>query len=203
MSTSRGSGIEATVRRPEAAERGFTLVEVLVAVLLMGLAMLAIAPLFANSLRSNATGWDYSVLNALAKQRLEELLQCNFNDPRLAVPASAAFDGNPGQLYRNLVPATETVNGVATQFPYELVYVVRDFPSAAIPSNGSMPDPISAVDDANASWISSPGIKMITVIAASSRAGLQGSAYKGNSLGNSLSSTATGKQIRMSAFKAQ
>ena len=187
-------------RRPD---RGFSLAEVLVAVLLMALTMLAIAPLFANSMRSNAVGWDYSVLNALAKQRLEELLQYNFNDPRLAVPASATFDGNPGQLYRNLVPSTETVNGVATEFPYEIVYVVRDFPLSAIPSDGSMPDPVSAVDDANGNWVSNPGIKMITAIAASSRAGLQGSAYAGNSLGTSLSSAATGKQIRMSAFKAQ
>jgi prepilin-type N-terminal cleavage/methylation domain-containing protein len=182
-----------TKSRARPASNGFTLVEVLVAVLLMALAMLAIAPLFVNGMKSNAVGWDYSSLNALAKQQFEEVLQYNFNDPRLAVPAGATFDSNPGQSYRRPLAG-----------PYELVYVVRDFTIDKIPAAGAVPSDANAVDDSNAAWTSTGGVKMVTVFVASSRGGLQGSAYASpsNVISGLLPASFSGKQIRMSAIKS-
>jgi prepilin-type N-terminal cleavage/methylation domain-containing protein len=54
-------------------ERGFTLVEVLVALFLTGLGLLAIAPLFVYASESSATSADLGVVGAKAVQRLEIL----------------------------------------------------------------------------------------------------------------------------------
>lgn len=179
---------------PKRRSRGFTLVEVIVAMGLMALAMLAIAPLFANSMKSNAVGWDYSSLNALAKRQLEEILQYAFTDARLAVPAGATFNGHAGQAYRRPLVG-----------PYELVYVVRDFPNSVIPAPGAVPDDANAVDDSNAAWTLSPGVKMITVYVASARSSLSGSTYAvgSNTIAGLFPTGYTGKQIRMTAYKAQ
>jgi prepilin-type N-terminal cleavage/methylation domain-containing protein len=172
---------------------GFTLVEVIVAMGLMALAMLAIAPLFVGGLKNNGVGWDYSSLNTLAKQQLEEILQYNFTDARLAVPTAASFNGNPGQSYRRPLVG-----------PYELVYVVQDFPFLSIPAPGSIPNPANAVTDTNAAWVLSPGIKMITVYVASARSSLQGTAYSAaaNTIAGLFPTGYKGKQIRMTAFKS-
>lgn len=173
---------------------GFTLVEVIVSMGLMALAMLAIAPLFVGGLKNNAVGWDYSTLNTLAKQQLEEILQYSFTDARLAVPTGATFNGagNAGQVYRRPLVG-----------PYELVYVVQNFPVAAIPPPGSVPNPASAVTDTDASWVLAPGVKMITVYVASARSALQGSAYNlaANTIAGLFPTGYRGKQIRMVAYK--
>jgi prepilin-type N-terminal cleavage/methylation domain-containing protein len=172
---------------------GFTLVEVLVAVALMALAMLAIAPLFVGGLKNNAVGWDFSSLNSLAKQQFEEILQYSFNDARLDVPSGATFNGNPGQSYRRPLLG-----------PYELIYVVQYFPSDKIPPPGAVPAAADAVDDSFGTWTTNPGIKVVTLYVASSRGGLQGSAYStpANVIAGLLPADFSGKQIRMSAFKA-
>ena len=188
------------------SQEGFTLVETLVAMGLMALAMLAVAPLFLGSLKSNGAGQDFTVLNALAKQQLEQVMQYSFTDPRLAVPAGATvtlYDqaGNPGstvsgQLYRNELALTQTDGSTAISFPYELDYIVQDYAMTDI-KNGAIP-PASTLDDSSAGWSSTTGAKMITVYAASSRKSLQGSGYSG---GGIFGATVNGKQIRMSAIK--
>jgi len=185
---------------------GFTLVETVVGLLLMALVMLAIVPLFATSLKSNGAGQDFTILNALAKQQLEQTMQYAFTDPRLAVPSGASVsivnqDGSTtpssGQLYRNQLATTITDGAKTISFPYELDYIVQDFPMSEI-KNASVPNPANAVDDTNPAWISSNGAKMVTVFVASSRESLQGTAYKSSGI---LPATLKGKQIRMSAIK--
>lgn len=205
------------------SNRGFTLVEVLVALGLMALTMIAIAPLFAHSLQTNGAGQDFLELNMLAKQQLEQVLQYNFIDARLAVPSGALVTlnnsvGTPtavsGQLYRNETfpcqvfatsqyTAGPCVTGTSIKFPYELVYVVQDFNLDAF----GLPDFTTPVDDANATFVAKTGVKMITVFAAAQRYTFQGTSYN---LGSStptatsllLSSSSTGKQIRLSGIKA-
>jgi len=168
----------------------------------MALAMLAIAPLFVNGMKSNAVGWDYSVLNELAKEKLEELLQMNFFDPRLVVPggSTVTIDGTSvkGKEFIDTNSNTLTVSGKTVTFPYELVYVVQDYLLTDIPTSGA-PLPANAKDDGDPGWSGATPVRFITVYAASSRRGLQGSAYTRS---NVLASSSTGKQIRMSALKA-
>lgn len=185
---------------------GFTLVETLVAMGLLAISMLAVAPLFVGSLKSNGAGQDFTVLNALAKQQLEQVMQYSFTDPRLAVPSGATFSllkqghtsatTEHGQLYRNQFKLTQTDGTNTISFPYELDYTVQDYLMTDI-QNGAVP-PDSTLDDASSTWSSTTGAKMITVYVASSRKALQGTGYLSAGI---FSATINGKQIRMSAIK--
>ena len=190
------------------SQEGFTLVETLVAMGLMALAMLSVAPLFIGSLKSNGSGQDFTVLNALAKQQLEQIMQYSFTDPRLAVPSGAtvalvdasgtAVSPTPkGQLYTNQFALTQTDGTTTSTFPYELDYIVQDYLQTSI-KTGAFPRNADALDDASAGWSTTTGAKMITVFVASRRKALQGTGY--NSAGI-FAATVNGKQIRMSAIK--
>jgi Tfp pilus assembly protein PilV len=71
-----------SVRRRES---GLTLVEVLVATVVLGLALLALAPMFTSAVRTNASAYQLTNTNTLAREKLEELSGYPRSDPRLAV----------------------------------------------------------------------------------------------------------------------
>ena len=54
---------------PAADARGFSLVEVLVALFLIGLGVLAAAPMFIYAMQGNATGADFGSVGAIAVER--------------------------------------------------------------------------------------------------------------------------------------
>jgi prepilin-type N-terminal cleavage/methylation domain-containing protein len=67
------------------AESGVTLVELLIALALLGFILLGIAPLFIASVKSNYSANEYTSIHNLARDRLEQLMNLPFNDPALAV----------------------------------------------------------------------------------------------------------------------
>lgn len=132
MSRCRGS----EERRPES---GVTLIELLVAVALLGFILLGIAPLFIASVKSNYSANEYTSLNNLARDRLELLMTLPFNDPQLS----------PGRHDVNDLPATmpDPQTGVPpsdVMNPLRRAYWVRQF---AIPASGIIPanDPFVAI----------------------------------------------------------
>jgi prepilin-type N-terminal cleavage/methylation domain-containing protein len=66
-------------------QRGLTLVELLIAVALLGFVLLGIAPLFIASVKSNYSANEYTSINILARDRLEQVMNLTFNDPLLSV----------------------------------------------------------------------------------------------------------------------
>jgi len=74
----------AAVRRRKGS-RGVTLVELLIAVALLGFILLGIAPLFIASVKSNYSANEYTSIHILARDRLEQLMNLPFNDAALAV----------------------------------------------------------------------------------------------------------------------
>lgn len=68
-------------------EAGLTLVEMLIAVALLGIILLGIAPLFIASVRSNFAANEYTSIHNLARDRLEQLLNLPVSDPQLTVGA--------------------------------------------------------------------------------------------------------------------
>lgn len=64
-------------------EGGFSLVEVLIAVAILGIVALGIVGLFSHSIVVNASGYDYAVLSAVARQSLEQLQALPFGDGTL------------------------------------------------------------------------------------------------------------------------
>jgi prepilin-type N-terminal cleavage/methylation domain-containing protein len=58
---------------------GFTLVEVVIALFLMGLGVLAAAPMFMFAMQGNAVGGEKGAASALAVERMELLRSANFS----------------------------------------------------------------------------------------------------------------------------
>jgi prepilin-type N-terminal cleavage/methylation domain-containing protein len=87
---------------PKNGSEGFTLVEVLIALLILSFVALGIAGLFSHAVVSNASGHDYALLSAQARFALEALQALPFDDAALTdtsgtpaswppVPADSGF----------------------------------------------------------------------------------------------------------------
>ena len=70
--------IKRTSVSASANARGFSLVEVLVALFLIGLGVLAAAPMFIYAMQGNATGADFGSVGAIAVERMEQLRSQTF-----------------------------------------------------------------------------------------------------------------------------
>ncbi len=77
-------------------ERGLTLIEVLVALTLLSFGLLAMVPLFAGSVKTNASSNQLTNANTLAREKLEELIGYPTTDTRLAVGNSSNAAGPLG-----------------------------------------------------------------------------------------------------------
>ena len=73
-------------RRQARPQRGVTLIEVIFALLLLSFGLLAVAPLFAGSVKTDASSNQLGGSNTLAREKLEELIGYPTTDARLAVP---------------------------------------------------------------------------------------------------------------------
>src|SRR5262249_55542097 len=82
-------GLVLSMNRNRRRESGLTLVEMLIAVALLGIVLLGIAPLFIASVRSNYAGNEYTSIHNLARDRLEQLMNLPVADPQLTVGAHA------------------------------------------------------------------------------------------------------------------
>lgn len=100
-----------------AQDAGFTLVEVLLAVFLMGIALVYAAPLFVTAVRENAAGADFGSVGAMAVDRMERLRAIDFQGLAAGGSLSAGVNGysdasSPAftvlwQIVDNGSPATE------------------------------------------------------------------------------------------------
>jgi len=83
--------------KPSAArERGVTLVEVPIAMTILGFGLLAMAPMFTGAVRTNASSNQLTNANTLAREKMEELIGFPSTDPRLSVSAGANAAGPTG-----------------------------------------------------------------------------------------------------------
>lgn len=132
-------------------ERGLTLVEVPIAMTILGFGLLAMAPMFTASVRTNASSMQLTNANTLAREKMEELTGFPSTDARLAVPAganatgpTAATTGAGSIVIANTVcandlpkwykPATGATSIAATSpgvgwfgFPYTRTYTIEQF----------------------------------------------------------------------------
>jgi len=120
---------------PRRSQRGLTLIELIVAVALFGIVVLGIVPLFLGSVKSNYSANEYTSVNMLARDRLEQLMNLPFQDPKL----------NPG-IYANDLPAqlpdpTNPTLLSTIPSPFRLTYQVTQW---QIPDAGGTPLTIGA-----------------------------------------------------------
>jgi len=90
-------------------ERGFSLIELLVALLILAFVALGIASLFSHAQITNASGFDYALLSSEARRTIESLQATPFNDVTLADTA-----GTPRQW-------------TAARKGFDVIYTVQDF----------------------------------------------------------------------------
>ena len=107
-------------------EAGLTLVEMLIALALLAIVLLGIAPLFIASVRSNYSAYEYTSIHNLARDRLEQLMNLPFGNQQLAqgsyvndlpttLPDPAT--GIPPSNIKNPLQRTYTVNNFTTTPP--------------------------------------------------------------------------------------
>jgi type II secretory pathway pseudopilin PulG len=125
------------------------LIEILVALSILALAVLALAPLFTISIRTNASSNQLTNANTLAREKLEELSGYPRNDPRLtvadgssaaapvAIPGVPTDTANPwclNDLPKWYQPSTGATSIAATSpgagwfsYPYSRTYTIEQF----------------------------------------------------------------------------
>lgn len=82
--------------RARARQTGVTLIETMIGMTLLGVGLLALAPLFAGSVKTNASSNQLGNVNGLAGEKLEELIGYPATDQRLAVADGANAAAAPG-----------------------------------------------------------------------------------------------------------
>jgi prepilin-type N-terminal cleavage/methylation domain-containing protein len=150
-----------SVVRGREAERGMSLVEVLIALLILGFVALGIASLFSHAQLTNASGYQYAVIASEARRALEEMQALPFNDGLLVDTGG------------NTVEWDDAARG------YTIFYSVEDFGlvnwTSLADFSTTPPTPVDpaawpAPADINSDGIPDPRLKRITIrVAATSR----------------------------------
>jgi Tfp pilus assembly protein PilV len=138
-------------------ESGLTLVEVLVATLVLGLALLALAPMFTSAVRTNASAYQLTNTNTLAREKLEELSGYPRSDPRLTVTAganAAVPTGTSTTGTGSIVAACLTNPSTGTR------YCDNDLPRWYNPQTGATS---TAASRPGPSWFSYPFTRTYTI----------------------------------------
>jgi len=129
-------------RRTAPRESGLTLVELLIALALLGFVLLGIAPLFIASMKSNFSANEYTSINVLARDRLEQLMNLPFTDPQLT--PGVKINDQPPKLPDPATGIPPASGGVDN--PFRITYQVLQYqiPSAdtATVPNGTAFTPI-------------------------------------------------------------
>jgi len=79
------------MKRIPRSDDGFTLIEVLMALLILAIVALGVAGMFSHAMVVNASGYDYARLASEARFVIEELRARPFDDPTLVETASTVW----------------------------------------------------------------------------------------------------------------
>jgi prepilin-type N-terminal cleavage/methylation domain-containing protein len=137
-------------------QRGMSLVEVLLALAILAFVLLSVAALFSEAISLNATGMDYTAVNSLARDRLEELLSMRWNDPSISIPGWVSGD--------NAILTVDDTSTLPPGSPFTREYEVRTFKLSKTQDLSTWQDQLTTPVGPN-----DGNIKQITVIVNSSR----------------------------------
>jgi hypothetical protein len=126
-------------------EAGLTIVEMMLALALLAFVLLGITPLFMASVKSNYSGNEYTSINVLARDRLEQLMNLPFDDNQLT----------PG-LHVNDLPAVlpDPATGIpptsgGIRSPFRICYQVLQFriPTGVAANASFVPVPVTTANN--------------------------------------------------------
>ena len=92
------------------SERGFSLIETCIAMVVMMVAGLAVASLFVFSMQNNVGGSERALAMAVAQQQLERLRVVNFEDTSLNAGSSTTTVSSGGHSYTVVKTITDETN---------------------------------------------------------------------------------------------
>ncbi len=101
------------------AQRGMSLVEVLLALAILAFVVLSTAGLFSQAIGLNATGMDYTTVNSYARDRLEDLLSRPWDDAAISIPGWVMGD--------NAILTVDDTGTLPPGCPFRREYEVRTF----------------------------------------------------------------------------
>lgn len=130
-------------KAPPSSQRGFSLIEVLIASALFLVVLLGIIPLFTRAMVNNVQGRDASTMAGFSRERAEQLLQVPFNNETVTVPPDGAAD----LLETTEVWVDGTDNWTATPDPnsrWSRRTRVQDFNYRDLLDDGMLNDPLTA-----------------------------------------------------------
>ena len=113
----RQSEMNSTNHYYPSSERGFTLIEAAIAMVIMMVAVLASASIFAYSIKNNSGASDRELAMAVAQQQIEQLRNATFTDAALTATTGVTTTiTRAGRNYTVLTVITDsnTVNGADT-----------------------------------------------------------------------------------------
>ena len=120
------------------SEAGLTLVELLIALALLGFVLLGIAPLFIASMRSNYSANEYTSIHIMARDRLEQLMNKPFGDAALSVGVHG--NDQPPKLpdpATGIPPAAGGVDNPFTITYQVLQYSIAGLDTTSTPNNAA------------------------------------------------------------------
>lgn len=152
-------------KRGAPGQKGVSLVEVLFGLLMLSFGLLAIAPLFASSVKTGASSNQLASANTLAREKLEEVIGYPATDARLAVadgnnaagPAGVTTTGSGSLVSHNAScdndlptwyePKTGATSSATTspgrswyRYPFERTYTIEQY-AADLTSRVTSPAP--------------------------------------------------------------
>ncbi len=99
-----------TARNDKQGERGFTLIETSISMVVMMIAGLAVSSLFVFSLQNNVGGGDRALAMAVGQQQLEQLRSVAYEDTTLAVGTTTSTVSNGERGYTVVKTIAEELN---------------------------------------------------------------------------------------------
>src|SRR5689334_25267591 len=99
-----------TARNDKQDQRGFTLVETCISMVVMMVAGLAVSSLFVFSLQNNVGGSERALAMAVAQEQLERLRSVNFEDTTLNVGTTNTTINSGGHAYTVVNTITDETN---------------------------------------------------------------------------------------------
>ena len=125
--TPESRGSDALLSPPLKSQKGFTLVELLVAILLMTVGIFAVIAMQTTSMKANSIAMKLSVATSLAQEALEDILSWPPNTPNLLkMVKDEPYDLNPADSTVDTV----TIPGAGT---YTATYDTTLGPAPGIP----------------------------------------------------------------------
>jgi prepilin-type N-terminal cleavage/methylation domain-containing protein len=138
-------------------DRGFTLIEVLIAMVILVIALVAMAQLMAISLRMQQLGRNQTAATRLAQDKVDELMSQNFNVAQLSLGAGGAPGGS---LTADVANHFDAPAGV----PYRRRWLVEALPQDAPVAAGKLRRVTIRVTPASPDRSIAPAIDLVTIV---------------------------------------